>query len=81
MRCTEFVELVTSYLDDQLSAEQRAAFEEHLTHCPGCDRYLEQFRSTISLMGQLPEESISLPARTQLLAAFADWHGGGSSRP
>jgi anti-sigma factor RsiW len=75
VKCQEFVELVTAYLEDQLPADQRAAFDEHLHLCPGCDRYLDQFRTTISLLGQLPEESISSDARAELLRAFADWRG------
>jgi anti-sigma factor RsiW len=77
VNCQEFVELVTAYLEDQLPGDDRAAFEEHLRLCPGCDRYLEQFRTTIALLGQLPEESISAPARDRLLDAFADWRARG----
>jgi anti-sigma factor RsiW len=77
MRCIEFVELVTAYLEDQLPPGQRAAFEEHLRLCPGCDRYLDQFRTTISLLGELPEKAISPAARTALLEAFAGWRGRG----
>jgi anti-sigma factor RsiW len=53
--------------------EQHAAFEEHLGQCPGCDRYLAQFRVTIDLLGELPEESISASAQAQLLHAFRNW--------
>jgi anti-sigma factor RsiW len=77
MRCTQFVELVTAYLEEQLADDQRAAFEEHLEQCPGCDRYLDQFRRTISLLGELPEETISPAARERLLVAFADWRASG----
>ena len=73
MNCQTFVELVTAYLEDQLSAEERATFEEHLRLCPGCDTYLDQFRATISLLGELPERTISPAARTSLLDAFAGW--------
>lgn len=73
MNCRQLVELVTAYLDDRLPGDQRAAFEEHLRLCPGCDRYLMQFRTTVSLLGELPQESISPAARTRLLHAFADW--------
>ncbi len=75
--CARFVELVTAYLEEQLGAEERAAFEEHLALCPGCDRYLDQFRTTISLIGQLPEQSISADARSRLLDAFAGWRDQG----
>ena len=73
MNCETFVELVTAYLEDQLLAEERAAFEEHMRLCPGCDTYLDQFRTTISLLGELPEQTISPAARTSLLDAFAGW--------
>lgn len=81
MNCSTFVELVTAYLEGQLSAEDRAHFEEHMRLCPGCDTYLDQFRTTISLLGQLPEESISSGARTRLLDAFADWRRDGLDGP
>lgn len=73
MNCQQFVELVTAYLEDQLTPDDRVAFEEHLRLCPGCDQYLVQFRTTISLLGELPEETISNQARSRLLDAFADW--------
>lgn len=73
MTCAEFVELVTAYLEGTLPADQRVAFEEHLALCPGCETYLEQFQTTIDLLGELPEESLSSPAREQLLDAFGAW--------
>jgi anti-sigma factor RsiW len=73
MTCAELVELVTAYLEGTLSAEEHAAFEEHLALCPGCDVYVAQFRATIDLLGELPQESISSPGRERLLAAFAQW--------
>ena len=75
MTCQEFVELVTAYLDGTLPETQRAAFEEHLELCPGCDHYLAQFRQTIDLLGELPEETLPAPGRQRLLDAFADWQG------
>jgi len=73
MTCSEFVELVTAYLEGTLPADQRAAFDEHLALCPGCETYLEQFQETIDLLGELPEESLSTPGRERLLEAFAQW--------
>jgi anti-sigma factor RsiW len=73
MTCQELVELVTAYLDGTLPTDQRRAFDEHLALCPGCERYLAQFRQTIALVGQLPEESLSAPARERLLEAFSQW--------
>jgi anti-sigma factor RsiW len=73
MTCEEFVELVTAYVEGNLPAEDRRSFDEHLALCPGCERYLAQFRATIDLLGELPEESISSPARERLLDAFSQW--------
>ena len=45
--CQELVELVTGYLDDALSAAERAAVEEHLLACGNCSAYLVQMRQVI----------------------------------
>lgn len=73
MTCEELVELVTAYLEGSLPAEERTAFDDHVALCPGCDRYLAQFRTTIDLLGELPPWSLSLPGRERLLDAFAEW--------
>jgi anti-sigma factor RsiW len=53
MRCREFVELVTDYLDGVLAPAERLRFEAHLDECPWCGRYFEQMRVTISVLGRL----------------------------
>jgi anti-sigma factor RsiW len=73
MPCRELVELVTDYLEDRLSARDRARFEAHLAECEYCETYLEQMRQTIRALGRLPEESLSPEARDALLTAFRDW--------
>jgi anti-sigma factor RsiW len=73
MPCRELVELVTEYLEDRLSARDRARFEAHLAECGGCETYLEQMRQTIRTLGRLPEESLSADAREALLLAFRNW--------
>lgn len=81
MNCQEFVELVTAYLEGTMPEAQRGAFEEHMRLCGGCEDYLAQFRQTIDLLGELPEETLSAPGRQRLLDAFASWNtnpGSGS---
>ena len=73
MNCQEFVELVTAYFEGALPQEQRHAFEEHMKLCGGCEDYLAQFRQTIDLLGELPDESLPEPGRQRLLDAFATW--------
>jgi anti-sigma factor RsiW len=73
LNCDELVELVTSYLDGRLDRDTERRFSEHLALCDGCDRYLDQFRQTISVLGELPAGSLSAEARGQLLSAFRNW--------
>jgi anti-sigma factor RsiW len=79
MTCEEFVELVTAYVEGTLSDDERRAFDEHMALCPGCDRYLAQYRTTIHLLGELPEDSLSSPGRERLLDAFAEWRRAAAS--
>ena len=73
MNCDEFVELVTRYLEGALDPETERRFVEHLAECDGCDRYLDQIRSTVRTLASLPEHSLPAQARDRLLAAFRDW--------
>ena len=73
LTCAEFVELVTAYLEGHLDPETEQRFVAHLTECDGCGQYLEQMRTTVRTLGQLPAETLTEPTRDQLLAAFRDW--------
>ena len=73
-RCKNLVELVTAYLEDALSAEDRTRFEAHLGLCGGCRNYLEQFKQTIKLTGKLSEEVLEDGQKQALLNAFRDWN-------
>jgi len=76
MNCDEFVELVTAYLDGALPPGDAQRFVDHLAECDGCDRYLEQIRTTVTALGHLPQQSLAPDARDRLLAAFRDWPAG-----
>jgi anti-sigma factor RsiW len=72
--CEELVELVTVYLDGEIGEPARHRFEDHLSVCEGCARYLGQFRVTVDALGNLPseDETLSGAVRDRLLAAFRD---------
>ena len=76
LTCQELVELVTDYLEDELPPEERARFEVHLVYCRGCWNYLEQIQRTLTVMGELREETLEPEARDTLLDAFRDWKRG-----
>ncbi len=62
--CREFVDFMMQYLDAELPADERAEFERHVSDCPPCGIYLEQYRDTVTLgkavcrdpEGPVPEE-------------------------
>lgn len=76
LTCSEMVELMTAYLEDALSSEERARFESHLSGCDGCTNYLDQLRETVRITGRLTEEQIEPGARAALLTAFRGWTSG-----
>ena len=76
LSCQELVELVTDYLEDALSADDRARFEAHIGRCDGCTVYLRQMRQTIELTGSLSPEALSPEAERALLNAFRGWRSG-----
>jgi anti-sigma factor RsiW len=50
IRCRDFVDLITAFLDGALNADGERRFAEHLGSCPGCQRYLDQMRATIGIL-------------------------------
>jgi hypothetical protein len=74
VNCDEFVELVTAFLDDALDQMAEDRFVGHLSTCDGCMRYLDQFRSTVHTLGELPKPNISPTTRDALLTAFRTSH-------
>ena len=59
-----------------LDADTTARFDEHLAVCPGCVTYVDQFRTTIETLGELPAETLSTDAQETLLSAFRTWKQG-----
>ncbi len=75
VRCQDFVEQVTDYLEGALDADERARIDRHLKRCRGCARTLEQWREVIRLTGRLRDDEVDRvdPAtRAELIAAFRD---------
>ena len=77
VRCVEFVEQITEWLEGGLSDAERLLFEEHLAYCSPCGRYVEQFRATLRLLrdsDRMLEEAPPPPLRDTLLDAFRRQH-------
>ena len=73
--CQQVVELVTAYLEGELSAEDSRQVEDHLSGCPGCDTYLAQMRDTIREVGRVDADRLPDDVRSALLSAFTSQTG------
>ena len=62
LTCRELIDFLAAYLDGELAAETRAAFELHLSLCPDCVDYLASYRGTIRLGRRACEPEAELPA-------------------
>ena len=74
--CRDAVELVTAYLEGQLSAREQARFEAHLAACPHCTAYVEQMRTTIRAIGGALPEPVDANTRDELVALYRRWQAG-----
>ncbi len=76
LSCQELVELITAYLDDALSADDRARFERHLGGCPACTEFLAQFQATRGALARFTERDLEPAARDAMLQTFRAWRAG-----
>ena len=76
MTCREVLDFLMTYLDGELSPQQRAEFDRHLGVCPSCVNYLDTYKSTIRIgkaalnndadCGSVPEELVKAIRATRL---------------
>lgn len=76
LTCRELVEVVTDYLEGQLSRSERARFEEHIASCDGCSIYFDQIRRVARAGESLADTVVTREALAPLLAAFHGWKQG-----
>jgi anti-sigma factor RsiW len=74
IRCVEFVDSVTDWMEGALGDEERLSLEEHLAICPHCTEYVGQLRLSTAVLREVdkraPRLAPSPEARAALLAAF-----------
>jgi anti-sigma factor RsiW len=49
LTCQELIEFLAAYVEGELSAEERARFDLHLSVCPHCVDYVHGYRESIRL--------------------------------
>ena len=70
--CKHLVDLVADYMEEALSDDARADFEQHLAECGYCSAYIQQMNVTVKLTRQLSEDEVR-PAPKELLDVFRKW--------
>jgi anti-sigma factor RsiW len=68
--CQQVVELITDYLEGELTTDDMLIVERHLAMCEGCAAYLEQMRETIRATGALRDEDVPPEVMDPLIEAF-----------
>ena len=62
MNCREFTDFLMAYIDDELDADARRAFEAHIIDCPPCVHYLDSYRDAVALGKAVCEADEDVPA-------------------
>jgi predicted anti-sigma-YlaC factor YlaD len=71
--CQQAIELLTEYLEGNLTRRQKRRLEGHLRACPNCSNYLEQIRITIRLTGAMEPEELTPDAVDDLTELYQRW--------
>ncbi|MCH7736713.1 MAG: zf-HC2 domain-containing protein [Chloroflexi bacterium] len=52
--CDDVAEHSSDYIDNELKADKRSAFQAHLSKCGPCQAFVGTLSSTIGSLGKLP---------------------------
>jgi len=56
--CRKVRGLLSEYIDNSLSSEDKSFFEQHIQTCDGCSKELESLRMTVQLLHRVPEAPV-----------------------
>lgn len=73
LRCVQFVELITDWMEGALDDAERSRVEEHVVICSYCAVYLTQLRQTAAVLAEL-DESPPEPVQQRLIDEFRRFH-------
>lgn len=61
LNCKQCIDFLADYLEGVLPAEQSAEFERHLSKCPPCVTYVENYRKLTQLARAAGREARACP--------------------
>jgi anti-sigma factor RsiW len=68
MTCERVLELLSDYLDGELSPAAMAGVQSHLRRCPDCEQEHRALRQTVQLLAAHGRQTIPIDCRDQVLA-------------
>jgi len=68
--CEEFVELVTEYLEGDVSMGLKMKLKFHEVLCVHCRRYVEQMKVTSDMLKYVPPTEVDEATMQELIAKF-----------
>jgi len=75
LSCKDITDLLTEYLEGQMSFADRMQIKMHLAMCGHCRNYADQLRLTVDSCGEIPHPEVDDHLEQELLATFRNWKG------
>jgi predicted anti-sigma-YlaC factor YlaD len=66
MDCSNYVDLMTEYMEGDLSAPDQNLWEKHFDGCPNCKDFFRSFKSSVELINYVKTEGCPVPVRQRL---------------
>ena len=61
LTCKECADLLVDFLDGNLDAETHQKLDKHLSTCPPCLNFLNNYRSCSQLVERLRDQEVQIP--------------------
>lgn len=81
MDCTEVMEQLAEYLDDDVHEDLRRAVDQHLHTCNHCSYYVDTVRKTVVLYQADQRIEVPMKATARLHAALAAEYAASARKP
>jgi hypothetical protein len=73
LTCREMTQLITDYLEGDLSWKNVIRFQLHIGMCMHCRRYLRDMKVTVRTLGMLPRGAVPDATMDLLMERFRSW--------
>jgi len=80
MKCSQVKKMISQYVDEELTPDEKKLFTTHIKDCPGCREELEEIRSIHALLASAENYSAPLGFVTRVMARVEETEEFGFSR-